>query len=203
MSRTAPFSLAVAAAASLWLASGQARAQVTTEPAAAIFPDPAKFARGLYTEGEVGGVIFLGRAAGAVAPGFAIGARLGYDLHRFLAVQVHALGSTHETKDDGPLAGQLIQTYQLTAEGKATLRFGQLSLFAEGGIGLARFSTNLLYVKGLARYRTGLTLGGGGGIDYHSLSRHFSVGVRGGYYTLHDVTSSRDVITTAYLRYTF
>ncbi len=32
------------------------------------------------------------------------------------------------------------------------------------------------------RYRVGFVAGGGGGFDYHSLSRHFSVGVRGGYF---------------------
>ena len=199
-----PSKLALTVATSLWLAGARASAQVTTEPAAAIFPDPSKFARGLYTEGEVGAVAFFGRAGDAVAPGFAIGARVGYDLTRFLAVQLHALGSTHETKGDGPAAGQLLQTYQGMAEGKATLRFGQTSLFAEGGIGLTRFSTNLLYTLGVEpHFRTGLTLGGGGGFDYHSLSRHFSVGVRAWFNTLRDLNASRDLVATTYLRYTF
>jgi hypothetical protein len=192
-----------ALATSVWFATARASAQVTTEPAAAIFPDPAKFARGLYTEGEIGGVAFFGRAAEAVGPGFAIGTRVGYDINRFVAAQVHVLGSTHETKGDGPLAGQLIQTYQGMVEGKATLRFGQTSLFAEGGIGVTRFSTNLLYTLGIGHFRTGLTLGGGGGFDYHSLSRHFSVGVRAGYNTLRDVPGSQDLVATTYLRYTF
>ena len=67
----------------------------------------------------------------------------------------------------------------------------------------ARMSTNVLYTLGLARYRTGLTAGGGGGIDYHSLSRHFSIGLRGGYFWLRDVEGSQDLIVTTYLRYTF
>jgi opacity protein-like surface antigen len=193
----------VAVATCLPLLAARARAQVTTEPTATIFPDPKKFAHGLYTEGEVGSVAFFGRASEAVAPGFAVGARVGYDVLRFFAVQAHVLGSTHETRGDGPQAGQLLQTYQGMIEGKLTLRFGQTSLFGEGGIGGARFSTNLLYTLGLAHFRTGLTAGGGAGIDYHSLSRHFSVGLRGGFFWLHDVTASRDLIATAYLRYTF
>jgi hypothetical protein len=193
----------LAVATSFLLLAAPARAQVTSEPAAAIFPDPAKFARGLYTEGEVGAVAFFGRAGDNVSPGFAIGTRLGYDLTRWLALQLHALGSTHETKSDGPAGGQLLQTYQGTAEGKATLRFGQLSVFLEGGAGVARLSTNLLYTLGLAKFRTGLTAGGGAGLDYHSLSRHFSVGVRGGYFWLRDLSGSQDLIATTYLRYTF
>ena len=45
----------IAALATSWLlASAPAQAQVTSEPNAVVFPDPAKFARGFYTEGEVG-----------------------------------------------------------------------------------------------------------------------------------------------------
>jgi hypothetical protein len=187
----------------------QALAQVTKEPEAAIFPDPKKFAHGLYTEGEVGAVAFFGPAGDNVGPGFAIGTRVGYDLFRWLAVQVHGLGSTHVTKGNGgPLGGQLLQTYQGTVEGKLTIRFGQVSIFGEGGVGVARLSSNILNQIMLAngpleRYRTGLTAGGGGGVDYHSLSRHFSIGLRGEYFWLRDISGSQDLIVTTYLRYTF
>ena len=48
-----------------------ARAQVTSEPSAVVFPDPAKFAHGFYTEGEFGALWFNGRASSEIAPGFA------------------------------------------------------------------------------------------------------------------------------------
>jgi hypothetical protein len=185
------------------LLESRAAAQVTKEPEAAIFPDPKKFAHGFFTEGEIGAVTFLGPAGDAVGPGFAIGTRFGYDVVRFFAVQLHGLGSTHLTKGDGPAGDQLIQTYQGMIEGKLTMPIGQLSVFGEGGVGVARLSTNLLHELSLARYRTGLTAGGGGGIDYHSLSRHFSIGLRGEYYWLRDISNSSDVIVTTYLRYTF
>jgi opacity protein-like surface antigen len=197
--------LAVVAVLASSAMATRARAQVTKEPEAAIFPDPKKFAHGLFTEGEVGAVAFFGPAGESVAPGFAIGARVGYDVFRFFALQIHGLGSTHLTKaGDRPEADQLIQTYQGTVEGKLTLRFGQLSIFGEGGVGVTRLSTNLLYTLGVEQqYRTGLTAGGGGGIDYHSLSRHFSIGLRGEYYWLRDLRASKDLIVTTYLRYTF
>jgi hypothetical protein len=190
---------------SLSAMAGLARAQVTKEPEAAIFPDPKKFAHGLFTEGEVGAVAFLGPAGDAVSPGFAIGTRIGYDIFRFLAVQVHGLGSTHLTKaNGGPLGDQLLQTYQGTIEGKLTLRFGQLSIFGEGGVGVAKLSSNILHQLGVQpSYRTGLAAGGGGGIDYHSLSRHFSIGLRGEYYWLRELSGSSEIVMTTYLRYTF
>ena len=80
----------------------------------------------------------------------------------------------------------------------------QWSFFAEGGFGAARMSTNLLYVRGIAeKFRTGFTFGGGAGVDYHLLSRHFSIGVRANYYLLSEIPGSQDLITTLYLRYTF
>ena len=194
----------VTLATSWVLAASPVRAQVTSEPTAAVFPDPAKFARGFYTEGEVGAVAFFGgKTAETVSPGFAVGARFGYDILRFFALQAHLLGSTHETKEDSLVSGQLLQTYQGTIEGKLTYRFTQTSIFAEGGFGAARMSSNLLYALGAARYRTGFTAGGGGGVDYHSLSRHFSIGLRGGFFWLREVSGTRDLIVTTYLRYTF
>jgi|SRR5579871_1482435 len=197
----------MAALATSWLLAGAsvARAQVTAEPAGAVvFPDPNKFARGLYTEGEIGAVAFFGKAGEVVSPGFAVGAHLGYDIFRWLALQAHVLGSTHQISDGNVLAGQLIQTYQATLEGKLTLRFGQTSIFGEGGIGVARLSTNALYALAVEpRYRVGFTAGGGAGLDYHSLSRHFSVGLRGDYLVMTNLSGSQELLATTYLRYTF
>jgi hypothetical protein len=195
----------MAALATSWLLFGApARAQVTAEPSAVVFPDPAKFARGLFTEGEVGAVAFFGRAGDVVSPGFSVGARLGYDLTRWAAVQIHVLGSTHQIAGTNPLNGQLLQTYQAALEGKLTYRFAQTSIFAEGGAGIARLSTNALYVLGVEpQYRVGLVLGGGAGIDYHSLSRHFSLGIRGDFKVMQELTSSQELFASTYLRYTF
>jgi hypothetical protein len=195
------------------LASASVQAQVTAEPSAVVFPDPAKFAHGLYTEGEVGAVAFFGRAGDDVAPGFAVGTRVGYDLLRWLALQVHFLGSTHEIRGSSqlptgqlqpnPQNGQLLQTYQAIGEGKLTYRFGQTSIFAEGGAGLERLSTNVLYTLGIERYRLGFTAGGGAGLDYHSLSRHFSIGLRADVFWMREISGSQELMATSYLRYTF
>jgi Outer membrane protein beta-barrel domain len=194
----------VVAAALFLFWAARAHAQVTDVPNPVIFPDPAKFARGLYTEGEIGALIFFGTAGDRIGPGVALGGRVGYDLARWVALQAHVIGSTHETKFSGmPQAGQIIQLYQATAELKVTIRIVQTSIFLEGGGGLARLSTNLLETVGGSGARNGLTAGGGAGVDYHSLSRHFSLGVRAGYFWLRDIKDSAQVTATAYLRYTF
>ena len=194
----------IAALVTSWLlASASAQAQVTSEPNAVIFPDPAKFARGFYTEGEIGAVIFLGRVADDVGPGFAVGGRFGYDIFRWFSVQAHLLGSTHEIKGDTAVSGQLLQTYQGMLEGKLTLRFRQTSLFAEGGLGGGADVDQRPLHAGAGALPDRLHRRGGGGIDYHSLSRHFSIGLRGGYFWLRDVEGSQDLIVTTYLRYTF
>jgi hypothetical protein len=198
--------LAVAATASLLVHSSRADAQVTSEPGSAvIFPDPSKFASGLFTEGETGAVQFLGPVGDKVGVGPAIGTRVGYDLTRWFAVQLHLLGSTHVTKASGPTEGQLLQSYQGSAEGRLTFRFGRPAVFAEGGIGFVRWSTNLLntLLGDEVKFRTGFAAGGALGAEYHSLSRHFSVGVRYGALWLKNAANSTDLVSTLYVRYTF
>jgi hypothetical protein len=183
-----------------------AHAQITDEPAPA-FPDPAKFAHGIYADGEIGAVTPLGKAGDKVSPGIAIGARMGWDIFRWVAVQAHVLGSTHEASfDNMPQSGQLLQLYQMLGELKLTYTFRRLSLYASGGAGLVKQSSNLLATAGLLRDASTLydvSYGGGGGFDWHTLNRHFSVGLYGGFYLLSNIRSSGTLPITTYLRYTF
>jgi hypothetical protein len=189
----------------LLLVASAARAQVTNEPVAPN-PDPGKFARGLYGEAEVGTLVFVGDAGPQIGPGAALGARLGYDLLRWVAVQVHAFGSTHTTRfNDAPQAGQLLQLYQGTAEVKLGVRFGQVGAAATGGMGLARLSTNLLGTTGLTApdVRNTSVMLGGLALDYHTLSRHFSFGLGGTFARYQKVQTTGAVAVTAYAHYTF
>ena len=128
-------------------------------------------------------------------PGFAVGARVGYDIFRFFAVQAHLLGSTHQIAgrhaDRRPAAADVPGDGRGEADA-APRCSGRSSPRAAWARRACRPTCSTR--AGLARYRTGFTAGGGGGIDYHFLSRHFSVGLRGGYYVLRDVTSSQDLI---------
>jgi hypothetical protein len=189
----------------LLLLPAGARAQVTNEPVSP-YPDPTKFARGLFGEAEVGTLVFVGEAASSVGPGAVVGARFGYDFFRWVAVQVHATGSTHVTSfRDMPQTGQLLQLYQGTGELKLTVRFGQFAVAAWGGGGLARLSSNLLGTTGLTDpdvQNTSVFLGGLGA-DYHTMSRHFSFGISGGFAKYQKVHTTGAISATAFVRYTF
>jgi hypothetical protein len=189
----------------LLLPAGAARAQVTNEPVSP-YPDPAKFARGLYGEAEVGTLVFVGEAGSSLGAGAVIGARFGYDFLRWVALQIHATGSTHTTSfHDMPQTGQILQLYQGTGELKLTVRFGQFAVAGWGGGGLARLSSNLLGTAGLTNpdvQNTPVFLGGLGA-DYHTMSRHFSFGLSGGFAKYQRVHTTGAISATVFVRYTF
>ena len=200
--RAAPLAPVLAA---LWLGSATARAQVTSEPPSP-HPDPAKFARGLYGEAEIGTLVFVGEAGPQIGAGAAVGARLGYDVLRFAAVQLHAFASTHTTRfASAPQGGQILQVYQGTAELKLGARFGQLGAAATAGAGLARLSTNLLGTAGFTDpdVQTTPVVLGGLGADYHTQSRHFSFGVGASFAKYQKVFTAGALAVTAYAHYTF
>ncbi|MES1171677.1 MAG: adventurous gliding motility protein CglE [Bacteroidota bacterium] len=181
-----------------------ARAQVTDAPKPELFPDPTKFAYGLYTQGELGAVTVLGPAGPHVRPGWALGLALGYDLTRWLAVEARGLGSTHTTRfADTPQDGELLQLYHLSAALKLSFRYRYVAVSADAGAGIVRTSTNVLATVNLNDKRTSLAFGGGLAGEYHTLSRHFSFGVRADFFQLPGLGQSHALITTATLRYAF
>jgi hypothetical protein len=125
---------------------------------------------------------------------------------RWVALQVHAFGSTHTTSfRDMPQSGQLLQLYQGTAELKLTVRFGQIAASAMAGAGLARLSSNLLGTTGLTAPDVQNTLVslGGLGADYHTMSRHFAFGIGGTFAKYQRLHTTGAISATAYVRYTF
>jgi hypothetical protein len=189
----------------LLMPAGEALAQVTNEPVSP-HPDPDKFARGIYGEAEVGTLLFIGDAGASLGPGAVIGVRLGYDVLRWVALQVHAAGSTHTTSFPGmPQSGQILQLYQATGELKLTARFGRVAAAAMGGAGLARLSTNLLGTTGLTApdVQNTLVILGGLGADYHTMSRHFSFGLASLFAKYQRLHTTGAISATAYVRYTF
>jgi hypothetical protein len=180
-----------------------ARAQVVAEPAPPPWPDPKKFAKGLFASGELGALVFVGRAGKYAAPGAAFGVRLGYDILRWLAVQAHLLGASSEATTPPPTSGQTVQTFLYAGEARLSLALRRFALFAEGGAGAAQVSTNVLDAVGVTDgHKVTLAVVAGAGLDYHTLNRHFSVGIGLDYLWLEAFSSSSALSVDAYLRYT-
>jgi hypothetical protein len=190
----------------MWLvAAHPARAQVMGEPADP-YPDPDKFARGLFVQADLGAVLFLGEARKPLGPGAALGARVGVDLTRWLAFQARGRLSSHQTDfATGPQSGQLLQILAASAEVKISVPLGQWIPFAFGGGGFGRLSTNLLGTTGLTApdLRHVVLIGGGAGIDYHPRSRHFTFGLEAGFTRMARLRSPGLLSGTTHLRYTF
>jgi hypothetical protein len=185
------------------LFASRAYAQVISEPAPPPFPDPKKFARGLFASGELGAMVFLGRAGRYAAPGPVFGVRLGYDLFRFLALQAHVFGESSDANLPPPTVGQAVQTYVYAAEARFSAPIRRFSLFAEGGFALAQLSSNVLDQVGVTNgHQFSFGALAGGGVDFHTLNRHFSVGVGTDYLWLANFVNSHALNIHAYLRYT-
>jgi opacity protein-like surface antigen len=201
-----PRRLLFASALVVLFGGAPAFAQITEEPVAPL-PDPRKFAHGIFADAEAGPTFFLGRAAHPMGVGTTVGVRVGYDLLRFVAVQAHVFGSTHRTDFAGaPQSDQILQLYVAAAELKLSVPIDRFTPFAFGGAGVARFSSNLLSTTTLLTDRDAQTMPaftGGAGLDYHTLSRHFSFGLLGTFQRLAKLRAPGAVAATAYVRYTF
>jgi hypothetical protein len=184
-------------------AAREAAAQVIAEPAPPPFPDPKKFAKGPFASGELGALVYLGRAGRYTAPVVAFGVRLGYDLFRWLDVQAHVMGASSDASTPPPQIGQSFQTYLYAGEVRLKLQIHRFQLFAEGGAGLAQLSSNVLDQAGITHgSRFSLAIVGGAGLDYHTLNRHFSVGLGADYVWMSQFTGGHALSLDAYLRYT-
>lgn len=180
-----------------------ARAQVVAEPAPPPWPDPKKFAKGPFASGELGALVFLGHAGKYAGPGPTFGVRLGYDVLRWLAVQAHVMGSSEDATLPPPTSGQSFQTLLYTGEVRLSVAIHRFALFAEGGAGIGQVTSNVLDMVGVTDgHSVSLAVVAGGGLDYHTLNRHFSVGLGVDYLWLQSFASSSALSVDAYLRYT-
>jgi hypothetical protein len=88
------------------------------------------------------------------------------------------------------------------AEARLQVQIRRIALSLEGGAGAAQITSNVLQQVGVTKGAFSLAVIGGVGLDYHTLNRHFSVGLDVDYMWLQGWTSSHGITATAYLRYT-
>jgi hypothetical protein len=168
----------------------------------ALLAAPAQ-AASLYSEADLGALIFLGDAGAHAEPGPVLGARLGLGMTSWLSLGACAAGSTHEAVVPTPSVGQYFQLYQTGIDLRVGGRIGHVGLFAEGGGGWAFFSTNILDAAGITQpYRhDGPYLTAGGGLDYRTDNPRYAFGLASDVAIYPDLGDLRTVSVRLYLRY--
>ncbi len=186
--------------AAAFLALGLAAA--TAGPAVA---EPRAASTGPYAEGSVGAAAFLGDGGQYSRPGPAFGLRAGLDLFSWLSLGGRLELQNHEADVPPPPEGEYFQLYTGAAEARLGVRFARFALFADGALGLARLSTNVLAKVDLIEpgERWSPLLSVGGGLEYQLQNRHYGLGLAGQYTILSAFESMQSVGARAYLRYTY
>jgi hypothetical protein len=171
-------------------------------PAAA---EPRAAASGPYAEASVGASGFLGDGGQYSRPGPAFGLRGGLDLFSWLSLGGRLELESHEADVPPPPEGEYFQLYLGAAEARLGARFGRFALFADGGLGLAFLSTNVLAKVDLVDpgEKWSPLLSVGGGLEYQLQNRHYGLGVAGQWMVLSAFESMQSVGGRAYLRYTY
>src|SRR5690606_38226590 len=131
--------------------------------------------------------------------------RAGTDVFSWLSVGGRLSLSSHEATVPAPPEGEYVQLYSGAGEARLSLPIGRVGLYADGALGLALISTDVLGKVGITdpgeRYT--VVFSAGGGLEYQLQNRHYALGV-GGTWTSYPAFSALQIATArAYLRYTY
>jgi hypothetical protein len=160
---------------------------------------------GPYAEAGIGATSFLGEGAdhAAIGPSFAV--RLGYDVFSWFSLGIRVDASSHEATVPPPPEGEYFQLYTGAAEGRLGFSIGRVGVFADGGIGGALISTNVLQKVAVLDPGEELTIvfNAGGGLEYQLQNRHYAFGLAAHWTMLPAFDSLQSVTYRGYLRYTY
>jgi hypothetical protein len=162
-------------------------------------------ATGPFTEASLGATGMIGphSHSSRVGPAFAL--RGGLDLFSWLSVGARLELESHQADVPPPPEGEYYQLYGGAAEARITVPAGRFALFADGGVGLAMVSTNVLAKVGVLDPGERWTplLSAGGGLEYRLANRHYAAGLAGDWSLLPAFAAMERVGGRAYLRYTY
>ncbi len=160
---------------------------------------------GWFAEGGLGAVEFLPKASRDADAGPALDIRAGRDVFSWLSVGVSLAASSHEATVPPPPVAQWFQLYRAGGDARITGRFDRVAVFAEGGIGIAMISSNILQQVKITdpgeRFSAAFTAGAG--IEYQLENRHYTVGLAADGFLLPQFDAIRALDTRLFLRYTY
>lgn len=167
--------------------------------------EPRLASKGPYAEASLGASSFLGDANKFSRTGPAFGLRGGIDLFSWLSVGLRLELENHEARVPPPPEGEFFQLYAGGADMRISVPMGAVAIFADGGIGVAMMSTNVLEKVNLLdpgeRFST--VISAGGGLEYQLVNRHYAFGLAGHWALYPGFGASQAAGGRAYLRYTY
>jgi hypothetical protein len=166
---------------------------------------PRAAATGPYAEASLGATSFLGAGRRYSRPGPAFALRAGLDLFSWFSVGGRLELESHEADVPPPPEGEYFQLHLGAADARLGFQVRRVALFADGSLGLAHMSTNVLAKVRLIEPGESWSpfLSAGGGIEYQLQNRHYAFGLAGQWMVLSSFAGMQSVGGRAYLRYTY
>ena len=167
--------------------------------------EPRSAATGPYAEASMGATGFIGAGSqhSRLGPAFAL--RAGIDLFSWASLGARLELQNHQADVPPPPRGEYFQLYSGAADARLGFRVGRVALFAEGSLGLAFISTNILAQVDILDpgERWSPLASAGGGLEYQLQNRHYAFGLAGQWMVLSSFAGMQAVGGRAYLRYTY
>ena len=160
---------------------------------------------GFFAEGGFGIVQFLPGVSTDAQLGPALSLRIGRDLFSWLSIGGYAAASSHEATTPPPPQGQWFQLYRAGADGRLNVKLDRVSLFGEGGAGVAVISSNVLEKVMVTKPGKpySLVIHGGGGVEYQLENRHYGLGAALDVFIEPQFSTMKELEGRLYLRYTY
>jgi opacity protein-like surface antigen len=160
---------------------------------------------GWFAEGGLGAVAFLPKASSDAGIGPSLAVRIGRDLFSWLSVGIDLAASSHEAIVPPPPQGEWFQLYRGGGDARIVGRFDRIAVFAEGGIGVAMISSNVLGKVKITDpgEHVSVAFQAGAGLQYQLENRHYAVGLAADGFLLPQFAAIRAIDSRLFLRYTY
>ncbi len=160
---------------------------------------------GPYAQMRIGGQKAVGQTKRRTNEGPKFALHVGTDLFSWLSVGGRLDVASHQVVLPRPPSGEYTQFYSASGEARLSIPIGRVALFAEGQLGYAMVSTNVLETVDILEpgQQFSPVVGAGGGLEYQLQNRHYAFGLGGNWNMMTAFARMHTVTVAAHLRYTY
>lgn len=161
-------------------------------------------AHGFYSEAGLGGTGLI-KPTSTLAIGPSATIRVGYDVFSWFSLGAITNITTQRSTLPAPPEHEYQQMYRGGAVARLGGQVGAVSLYLNGGVGMARVSSNLLERVGFIEpgQRNSVAFFAGAGVEYQLENRHYALGIGGDGWMFTQFKSATAADARVYLRYTY